>query len=71
MEPAMPSSAKTFLTAVLAVASAAVMALLLADHGAPRERHTVVKPERVVVEAPRAAAPPCATPPVNASCSAG
>ncbi|HEX2012183.1 MAG TPA: hypothetical protein VJN44_14710 [Roseateles sp.] len=50
----MHSSAKTFLTAVLAVASAAVMALVLADRSAPSERHAVVQLERVVVEGKRA-----------------
>ena len=53
----MPSSAKTFLTAVLAVASAAVMALLLADHGAPRERHTGVKFEHRTTQEARPTAP--------------
>jgi hypothetical protein len=37
----MNSSAKTFLTAVIAVAAAATTALLLAEQGVPAQLHTV------------------------------
>lgn len=40
----MHSSAKTFLTALIAVAGAATMALVLADQTTPRNLHTVVLP---------------------------
>ncbi|QPF76052.1 hypothetical protein G8A07_26095 [Roseateles sp. DAIF2] len=59
----MSDSSKTFLTAVLAVASAVVMALLLAERGQPEQRHTVVQLERVVVEGRSTAASAAAAAP--------
>ena len=47
----MHSSAKTFLTALIAVAGAATMALVLAEQSAPQNLHTVAQPA-----APQAAA---------------
>lgn len=53
----MNSTAKTFLTAVVAVASAATMALVLAEQTAPQDLHTaVVQREPVRVQGPRSAA---------------
>lgn len=57
----MNSTAKTFLTAVIAVASAATMALVLADQTAPQNLHTVVL-EPVLVLGQRSAAPPVQLP---------
>lgn len=59
----MSDSSKTFLTAVLAVASAVVMALLLVERGQPEQRHTVVQLERVVVEGRSTAASAAAAAP--------
>lgn len=53
----MHDSAKTLLTAIVAVAGAAVMGLVLADQSLPRERHTAVQPERVATEAGQQARP--------------
>jgi len=58
----MNSTAKTFLTAVIAVASAATMALVLADQTAPQNLHTVVQLEPVLVLGQRSAAPPVQLP---------
>jgi hypothetical protein len=53
MDSSSISSIKTLLTAVIAVAGAAVMALVLAEQTTPQTLHTVVRTDGVAMQSPR------------------